>query len=278
MTGESLPTLFLPHGGGPCFFMDWQPPGTWDRMAAWLRSLPRLAGRRPKALLVISAHWQAPAFTVNVQAAPALLYDYHGFPDHTYRLSWPVPGSPELAGRVRELLSAAGLPTAEDHARGLDHGVFIPLMLAWPEADIPVVQLSLRSGLDPAEHIAMGRALAPLRREGVLILGTGMSFHNMRRFRMAGGRADPDSVEFDTWLGQAVTAEPAEREARLVAWERAPAARESHPEEEHLIPLHVVAGAAGGEPGQVAFQDQVLGSRQSAFLFGGPAGAGRAAA
>jgi aromatic ring-opening dioxygenase catalytic subunit (LigB family) len=234
MTTSTLPTLFVPHGGGPCFFMDWDPPDAWDRMGAWLRGVPELVGARPKAVVVISAHWEEDAFTVNAQTAPPLLFDYFGFPAHTYR--------------------------------GLDHSVFIPFKLIYPDADIPIVQLSLRTGLDPAEHIAAGRALAPLRREDVLIVGTGMSYHNMRGFRFSGTGANPDSQRFDAWLAEAVAAP--DREQRLCAWAQAPGGRASHPREEHLIPLHVVAGAASDEPGRRVFQDQVLGSAQSAFMFG----------
>jgi aromatic ring-opening dioxygenase catalytic subunit (LigB family) len=266
MTTSTLPTLFVPHGGGPCFFMDWDPPDAWDRMGAWLRGVPELVGARPKAVVVISAHWEEDAFTVNAQTAPPLLFDYFGFPAHTYQLTYPAPGSPDVAARVCDLLSAAGFPTAENHDRGLDHGVFIPFKLIYPDADIPIVQLSLRTGLDPAEHIAAGRALAPLRREDVLIVGTGMSYHNMRGFRFSGTGANPDSQRFDAWLAEAVAAP--DREQRLCAWAQAPGGRASHPREEHLIPLHVVAGAASDEPGRRVFQDQVLGSAQSAFMFG----------
>lgn len=272
MASARLPTLFVPHGGGPCFFMDWNPPDAWDHMAAWLRSVDSRVGRRPQAVLVISAHWQAPAFSVNAQAAPGLLYDYYGFPAQTYELTYAAPGSPALAGHVYDLLAAAGLPVAQETERGLDHGVFVPFKLIYPDADVPIVQLSLRAGLDPAAHIAAGRALAPLREQGVLIVGTGMSYHNMQRFQRDGSRFDPDSEHFDDWLAHTVTLPPAERERALVAWERAPAARAAHPQEEHLLPLHMVAGAAGDDDGRQVFQDRVLGSAQSAFMFGSATG------
>lgn len=263
-----MPTVFVPHGAGPCFFMDWNPPGTWDRMEGWLRGLVDRIGRRPDAIVVVSAHWEAPVFTVNAQAAPGLLYDYSGFPAHTYELTWPAPGAPDLAARIRKLLGDAGIDSAENHERGLDHGVFIPMKLALPDADVPVVQLSLRAGLDPAAHIALGRALAPLRDEGVLLIGSGMSFHNMQRFRRAGGDVDVDSARFDAWLGETVVLPRAEREQRLTNWADAPGGRAAHPREEHLLPLHVVAGAALDDPGARVFADQVLGSAQSAFAFG----------
>ncbi|MDN3518151.1 class III extradiol ring-cleavage dioxygenase, partial [Aquisalimonas lutea] len=180
MTTQALPTLFVPHGAGPCFFMDWEPADTWARMERWLRSVPELVGARPKAVLVVSGHWEAPELTLNAQEQPPLLYDYSGFPPHTYQLRYPAPGSSELAARVQALLQASGQGAELDHDRGLDHGVFIPLKLIYPNADVPVVQLSLKRDLDPAYHLAAGRALTSLRREGVLIVGTGMSYHNMR--------------------------------------------------------------------------------------------------
>jgi aromatic ring-opening dioxygenase catalytic subunit (LigB family) len=268
-----LPTLFVPHGAGPCFFMDWQPAGTWDRMEAWLRSVADVAGEKARALLVISGHWEEPRFTVTSRDKPTLLFDYSGFPEHTYRLTWPAPGAPALAARIRELLSSAGFESGSDAERGLDHGVFIPMKVAFPDADIPVVQLSLREGLDPAVHLAAGRALAPLRDEGVLIIGSGMSFHNMRRLRTGGPQIDPDSRRFDDWLAETVALPPADREARLMRWSDAPGGRASHPQEEHLLPLHVVAGAAAGDSGERVFRDEVMGSVQSAFRFGAPAGA-----
>lgn len=268
MPANMLPTVFLPHGAGPCFFMDWSPPDTWNRMADWLRGLVGQVGVSPKAIVVVSAHWEASDFTVNTQAAPGLLFDYSGFPEHTYRLTWPAPGSPALARRIRSLLAASGFESAADDRRGLDHGVFIPMKLAFPHADIPVVQLSLRRGLDPAEHLAMGRALAPLREEGVLIIGSGMSYHNMQRFRRDNAQVDADSERFDAWLAETIASPGNEREQRLAHWTEAPGARESHPREEHLLPLHVVAGAAAGDSGLKVFEDRVLGSVQSAYVFG----------
>lgn len=261
-----LPSYYLPHGGGPCFFMDWDPPDTWTRMGAYLKGLAAELPQRPRALLVVSAHWLQPAFTVGSAAAPSLIYDYGGFPEHTYRLTWPAPGEPALAGRVKDLLQATGLDAREDPQRGLDHGVFVPLKLAFPKADIPVVPLSLRADLDPAAHLAAGRALAPLRDAGVLILGSGMSFHNMRGY--GDPRFGPVSDAFDAWLTEAVeTADPVARDAALAAWDRAPGGLQSHPrgQEEHLLPL-MVAGGAGGR-GQRTFSDRVMKTTISAFRF-----------
>nr|MBA3478596.1 dioxygenase [Lautropia sp.] len=170
------PAIFLPHGGGPCFFMEWPPGGNpWAEMGQFLRNLLPTLPERPRAILVVSGHWEEPSFAVNTGESPPLLYDYYGFPEHTYRLGYPAPGAPALARRVRTLLADAGLPSQEDPARGFDHGVFVPLLLLDPDAAIPVLQVSLQSSLDPALHLAAGRALASLRDEGVLIVGSGMS-------------------------------------------------------------------------------------------------------
>jgi aromatic ring-opening dioxygenase catalytic subunit (LigB family) len=271
MSRERLPTLFIPHGGGPCFFMDWTmgPADTWDRMAAYLRGIGATIGARPKAVLVISAHWEEDRPTVTAGAAPELIYDYYGFPEHTYKLSYPAPGSPALAARVRDLLAGAGIDSGADAARGFDHGVFIPFLLIYPQADLPIVQLSLRSGLDPAAHLAIGRALAPLRDEGVLIVGSGLSYHNLRAFLGMDARADGAAARFDAWLADAVeTADPAARAEKLAAWAEAPAALECHPRSEHLTPLFVAAGAAGDDGGRRTYSDRVLGKAVSGFQFG----------
>lgn len=266
------PSLFIPHGGGPCFFMDWDPPDTWDRQRAFLESLPETLPERPKALLVISGHWEEPRFTVQTTPAPPLLFDYYGFPPETYQLTWPAPGDPGLAARVRALLEDAGFQTAEDAERGFDHGVFVPLKVAFPKADIPTVQLSLRSDLDPQAHLAADRALAPLRDEGVLIIGSGNTYHNMQvmmRAMRGGGGGGLRGLDFDRWLTQAVTQDdPEKRNAMLANWDKAPGARDANPREEHLIPLHVAAGAAGADRGVKTLEDHVMGAVESAFRFG----------
>ncbi len=262
------PTLFIPHGAGPCFFMEWNPPHTWDRTAAFLRGIEATLPHRPRAILMISAHWLQPVFTVTSGLQPDLIFDYHGFPPHTYELRYSAPGSPALAQRVAELLDAAGIDSAQDAHRGFDHGMFIPLLLMFPAADIPVVQLSLRDNLDPRTHIDVGRALAPLRAEEMLIVGSGMSFHNMRGY--GDPRFGPISDQFDDWLTETVAANPVQREQRLLQWDNAPAARLSHPPraEEHLLPLLVAAGAALDETGRKLFSDRVLETTVSAFRFG----------
>lgn len=266
---QRLPTLFIPHGGGPCFFMDPPPqaPHLWDSMAAYLRGLAEAVGQKPKALLIISGHWETERPTLNIGARPGMLFDYYGFPEHTYRLSYPAPGAPELAPRVQQLLAEAGFASDLDAERGYDHGVFVPMMLSYPDADIPVLQLSLQQDLDAAQHLAMGKALAPLRDEGVLIIGSGMSFHNLRTF--FGPAGDAESEAFDAWLGDAATdPDPAARAAKLAAWDQAPFARAAHPREEHLLPLMVAAGAAGTDPGRRTYSDHLGGKALSGFQFG----------
>jgi aromatic ring-opening dioxygenase catalytic subunit (LigB family) len=265
-TTKRMPTLFIPHGGGPCFFMDWNPANAWDRMRAWLASITAGLPEKPKAILVISGHWETDVPTLLSSPKPPLYFDYYGFPKHTYELTWPAPGDPALAARVRELLQGAHIDSATDDARGFDHGVFVPLKVAFPDADIPTVQLSLQKDLDPRAHLAIGRALAPLRDEGVLIVGSGMSYHNMRGFQTGAGRSA--SERFDAWLADAVEKSPSERDDALSKWASAPAARESHPREEHLLPLMVAAGAAGEDLGKRVFRDDVMGVIVSAVQFG----------
>jgi len=266
-----LPTLFIPHGGGPCFFMD-PPPGAphaWDCMADYLRGVAASIGKRPKAILVISAHWETERPTVNSGHNPPLLFDYRGFPEHTYRLKYPAPGSPGLASRVRGLLADAGITSDEDADRGYDHGVFVPFLLLYPDADIPVVQLSLRRDLDVAAHLAIGRALAPLRDEGVLIVGSGMSYHNLREFWSNDDEDVRAAEQFDTWLADAVESVDApSRDKALTAWAQAPGALAAHPRSEHLLPLMVAAGAAGADRGRRTYGDRVFGKAISGFQFG----------
>ncbi len=243
------------------------PPDTWHKMAGWLGGLGKSITPAPKAILVISGHWEEPQFTVTSSSHPPLIYDYSGFPPETYQLKYPAPGSPDLAERIVGLLTGAGIPARSDPERGFDHGVFIPFKVIYPQAEIPVVQLSLRAGLDPATHLEAGLALAPLRDEGVLIAGSGMSYHNMRGLMR--GRILPESDQFDAWLTAAVCMpDPEARNKELKQWRLAPAARNAHPREEHLLPLMVAAGAAGEDVGSRIFTDRVMGATVSAYRFG----------
>ena len=262
-----MPTWFIPHGAGPCFFMDWTPPGIWDPMATFLRGIAATLPQRPRAVVMVSAHWLSQDFAVTAGAAPDLIFDYHGFPPHTYELSYPAPGAPALAERVQALLANAGLASHADASRGFDHGMFVPLLLMFPDAYLPVVQMSLRQDLDPQAHLAAGQAMEALRDEGVLIVGSGMSFHHMRAY--GDPRYGPVSEVFDAWLTQACQAPAAQRSSALAAWEHAPQARQCHPPqaEEHLLPLMVAAGAAPRGQGRKVFSDRVMQTTLSAFRF-----------
>jgi aromatic ring-opening dioxygenase catalytic subunit (LigB family) len=240
------------------------------RTAREFAALPGRLPSKPKAVLVITGHWEADTFTVSTAEHPPMEYDYYGFPEHTYHIKYPASGSPVLAARVRSLLADAGIATADDPRRGFDHGTFVPLVLMYPDADVPVVMLSLKSNYDPQEHIRVGQALIPLRDEGVLIMGSGLTYHNMRGF----GRDESTAVAeaFETYLGDAIAqADPQKRNDMLARWESAPGARLVHPREDHLLPLMVVAGAAGNDAGRTLFVDHVMKVPMASYEFGGAA-------
>jgi aromatic ring-opening dioxygenase catalytic subunit (LigB family) len=241
-------------------------PHMWDGLGAYLRGIDASLGTRPKAVLVVSGHWEMPQPTVNIAAKHKLLFDYYGFPEHTYRLKYPVSGAPDLEPRLRTLLNDAGFELGVESKRGLDHGVFVPFLLIYPRADVPIMQLSLQQSLDPAVHLAIGRALAPLRDRGILIVGSGMSYHNLAA--MFSGRGAEAAAAFDAWLGETVMEDSQTRDAKLTAWRSAPGGRESHPREEHLIPLMVAAGAAAGDLGVRTFGESIAGKAISGFQFG----------
>jgi aromatic ring-opening dioxygenase catalytic subunit (LigB family) len=234
-----------------------QRPGVWTALEASLQALPRELGVVPRAILAVSAHWEADAFTVQTHPNPPMLYDYGGYPDFTYEIQYPAPGSPEVAARVVELLGAAGISTRVDGERGFDHGVFAPVHVAYPDADVPIVQLSITRRYDPAGHLAAGQALAPLRDEGVLIVGSGLSYHNLHD--RTGAWRGPASREFEAWLTAALVDGPLEeRTEKLVDWEKAPSARACHPEEDHLIPLMVAVGAAEHDSGVRTYHEDAF--------------------
>lgn len=257
------PSLFIPHGGGPCFFMA-DPHRVWANMADFLAALSTHLPERPRAILIVSGHWETRGFTVASGSAPALLYDYAGFPAHTYALRYPARGAPELAADIVHRLRSAGLAAQGDPIREWDHGVFVPMKVAFPAADIPIVEVSLDRSLDSALHLAVGEALAPLRDAGVVVIGSGMSFHNLRRF--GDTTVTASAAAFDGWLNATVILPPDQRAARLAAWSDAPGARIAHPREEHLLPLMVAAGASD-RPGVRIHHEVLLGAAQSAFRF-----------
>ena len=261
-----LPTYFISHGGGPWPWL----PDMARQLAPLAQSLSRMPeeiGERPKAVLMISGHWETEAFSVMSAAQPPMVYDYYNFPAHTYEITYPAPGAPALAAKVEEMISSAGLPARQDAEMGFDHGTFVPMALMYPEADMPLFQVSMRHNYDPAEHFALGRALAPLRDEGVLIVGSGLSYHNLSLF--GPGAKEPSTV-FDSWLTETLSQPPEQRRQSIMAWEKAPLARVCHAKEDHLVPLFAALGAAEDEVAtRVYHQSDIFGGvTASSFRFG----------
>ena len=264
-----LPTYFLSHGGGPWPYLDGPFRQAFNQLEQSLKHIRRELAEVPRAVLVISGHWEENGFAISSGEQPGMVYDYSGFPPHTYAVRYKAPGSPELAERVQKLLQEGGIPAWLDPERGYDHGTFSMMKPLYPEEDIPLVQLSIDRSYDPKLHLKLGRLLAPLRDEGVLIIGSGLSYHNMREMR--GTSAVEPSRVFDAWLHETlISAKPEERTAKLIDWERAPMARAAHPEEDHHIPLMVVVGAAEIEPGAAVYHQKDLfgGITASSFRFG----------
>jgi 4,5-DOPA dioxygenase extradiol len=257
--------VYFSHGGGPLPILG---DASHKAMVNFMVQLPSRL-RKPDAILVISAHWEESAATLLGAHTPSMFYDYYGFPDDAYDITYPAPGSPELANRIAGLLLKNNLSARLDPQRGFDHGLFIPLKLMYPQADIPSLQLSLLRGLDPTAHIALGKALRELTYENILVIGSGFSFHNMRAFSRQGIHTpDPANDAFQNWLID-VCAGPIsqpEREQLLIEWQKAPSARYCHPREEHLLPLHVCLGIAD-KPASTIFDDYILGKRGLAFLW-----------
>ncbi len=241
-TPARQPTWFLSHGGGPWAYMDGPFRQHFDGLEASLQALPGQLPAPPQAVLMVSGHWETQGgFEVMSSAQPGMVYDYGGFPAHTYSVQYPAPGAPALAARVQSLVQGAGLPCTLNASQGFDHGAFVPMAVMYPQAQVPMVQLSLQLGEDPALHLALGRALAPLRDEGVLLIGSGLSFHNLRMFGPEGARP---SQQFDAWLQATMALTGPARSQALLQWAQAPAARQAHPRADHLIPLMVAVGAA----------------------------------
>ncbi|NGO73964.1 dioxygenase [Streptomyces boncukensis] len=228
-----MPVLYLSHGAPPL-----ADDALWTaQLAGWAARLPR-----PRAVLMVSAHWEAAPVTLAATRTVPLVYDFRGFPERYYRVRYPAPGAPELATRVRALLGAAGLPVHDEPERGLDHGAYVPLAEMYPEADVPVLQLSLPT-LDPERLLGLGRALAPLRAEGFLVVGSGFFTHNLSGFTLGSGpdEAPGWSREFDAWGREALAA--GDVDALLDFTRKAPAGRLAHPRTEHFAPLFVTLGA-----------------------------------
>lgn len=258
------PVLFISHGGGPWPYID-DMREDFAVTAAALTALPASLPAKPKAIIAISGHWENDVVTIATSAQPPMVYDYSGFPAHTYQIKYSAPGSPDIAMQTANLLEGQGIPFKLDPDHGFDHGTFVPLYLMYPDADIPVISMSIRRDYDPAAHIRIGQALEHLRAQGVLIMGSGLTYHNLRRFNQSGAAA---SETFERWLTEAVQAtDVTARNQKLVDWESAPDARLAHPREDHLIPLMVAAGAAGESVGRVAFRDRVWGITMASYRF-----------
>jgi 4,5-DOPA dioxygenase extradiol len=260
------PVLFMPHGGGPL-------PVLGDKrhqeMIGFLKDITHELGQ-PSAILLISAHWEEDKATITSGVSPSLIYDYYGFPDEAYDITYPVPGDPVLANTIFKLLQDNGIDAQLDAERGFDHGLFVPLKIMYPEANIPCVQLSLINNLDPAAHINIGAALSALRKQNVLIIGSGFSFHNLRAFFSPQSSGDDlENQAFETWLIETCSGNEIsgnEREHRLTNWHKAPSARYCHPREEHLLPLHVCYGATK-TTARLVFDGKVGGKKTSAYLW-----------
>ena len=262
-----MPTYFISHGGGPWPWvaqMRENFKALEDSFARMIDELPE----RPKAVLMISGHWEEEdTYAVMHSSAPPMIYDYFGFPADTYEVTYPAPGAPALAERVAALIAAAGLPTRLDDTRGYDHGTFVPMAILWPDADMPLFQVSMRAHYSPSEHLALGRALAPLRDDGVLIIGSGLSYHNLSAF---GAAARAPSEAFDAWLGETLDLPPRERGAHLLDWETAPSARQCHASEDHLVPLFAALGAAEAATATRTYHEEMIfgGVTASSWRFG----------
>ena len=264
---NSIPAqiLYFSHGGGPLPLVN---DPSHEAMNTFMRELPNQL-HRPECIIVFSAHWEEKVVTLQGNATPKLLFDYYGFPDETYHLKYPAVNSLSLVEDITQLFTKANIPFALHQERGYDHGVFIPLMMMYPTADIPILQISLLSSLDSNEHILLGKALRPLLDRNILFIGSGFSFHNLRAFRFNSNKEeDPLNDAFQDFLKSSLCSDISEKDRnnQLIYWEDAPNARYCHPREEHLLPLHICYGLAGNRA-QCIFDDDIAGKRALAFLW-----------
>lgn len=257
--------VYFSHGGGPLPILG---DSGHQKMVEFMTALPAQL-RKPDLILVVSAHWEEKEATLLGAEFPPMFYDYYGFPEEAYRINYPARGSLETAKRIAAMIENEHIPSSLDPKRGFDHGLFIPLKMMYPKADIPCLQLSLLRGLDPSAHIALGRSLRGLLQENILIIGSGFSFHNMQAFSWGNeNREDRANDAFQDWLIEVCTGDHTqeEREQYLVNWEKAPSARYCHPREEHLLPVHICQGVAN-KPAKLIFNDKILGKRSVGFLW-----------
>ena len=261
----SQDVVFISHGGGPRPLLgDPQHAG----LVSFLRALPQSL-QKPKQIVVFSAHWEGPSVGITSAAEPSLLYDYYGFPPESYEFRYPCPGAPELAAQIASGLTTRGYEVSLDDQRGLDHGVFVPLMLMYPSADIPVIQVSLSSSLNPEWHIQLGEDLGAMGLSETLFIGSGFSFHNMRAFFIDGVESQAANQAFEEWLAQILSGSsqsPGDIREKLIHWRDAPGAAFCHPREEHLLPLHVCFGIAG-RPADQRHVVEMLNKQASNFIW-----------
>lgn len=268
---EKLPVYFIPHGGGPWHAMHNAMGDTlgYAKLRTYLSNLGNNYTSIAKSILIISGHWEEQVTTIHFGKNHSLLYDYYGFPVHTYHFNWAPSGNPELALKIETILKANDIEVNREYKRGIDHGVFVPLMIAFPEAQIPIVQISLLDTLAPELHLKLGEALEMLRNEGVLIIGSGMSYHHLQGFMSGNAQALKDAEKFDNWLTNTITMSDIKaRKNLLINWHLAPSALKCHPRSEHLLPLHVIVGAAGNDIGKQDFTGTIMGIKISGFKFG----------
>lgn len=241
--------LFITHGGGPWPILSFSGINEDDRLAmlSHFQSIDRVL-QSPKALIVISAHWESNPVNVNISPSPHLYFDYHGFPSEAYQLSWPVKNDVSLAHNVISAIEKAGIPVMKNDRRGYDHGVFIPLMAAYPDATIPVVEVSIHEALDVELHLQLGEALAPLLNNDVALIASGNSYHNIQNMFHPNPEVIQAAQHFDEWVIQTASLSGQARWDALLNWKHAPYAKTCHPREDHLIPLMVAAGAAKDKP------------------------------
>ena len=263
---KQVKSLYLSHGGGPLPLLG--DPGH----QYMVESLQALAGEIPKpnAIIVVSAHWEAPVVTITGHAAPPIIYDYYGFPSEAYEIEYPAPGHPELAEHLHDLFMQNNIQAKLDERRGFDHGLYVPLNLMYPDADIPCIQVSMLSSLDPQNHIEMGEILGKVNHDNVLIVGSGFSFHNLPALIQPGIEdTDDKNLQFEQWLNETCSSQSmteAQRQQKLLDWEHSPSARYCHPREEHLLPLHVCYGAAY-KPCAAYQQVPISGKMSSIYLW-----------
>lgn len=264
---NQVETIFLSHGGGPLPLLG---DPQHREMVARLTEIANSHLKRPEAIIVISAHWEEPIPTITAAPKPELIYDYYGFPQESYNITYPVLGNPELAQMIYDNLKTAGIPSKLEVKRGFDHGLFVPLKIMFPRADIPCVQLSLKTNLNPKDHIEIGKALSKLPYSNLLIIGSGFSFHNLNSFFNGSSKEQKEqNNQFQQWLIQTISSHDIDeltREEKLINWSEISYARYCHPREEHLLPLHVCYGI-NQCPALNSYSLQIMEHNSSMFIW-----------